>query len=236
MQQLSTQDAPANGESRLTVKGQNTTEATITEQMVAALTHAWAAIQDRHADVPDVVLTIGSGTMGRTPRHGHFAAGRWQRGDTQLAELFVAGESFQRGAGPTLGTLLHEAAHGVCDTLGITDTSRGGKYHNKRFKTQAEAMGLVIEHDRTAGYSITTLPPTTADKYAEVLAELDQAITTYRHTELHATGTAKTSNYVKAECTCPRTIRVGKTVLSEAPITCGQCGSDFQAEDTDDEE
>lgn len=36
----------------------------ITQQLVAASTAAWRAIQDRHPDVPDVVLTLGSGTQG----------------------------------------------------------------------------------------------------------------------------------------------------------------------------
>jgi hypothetical protein len=38
--------------------------ASITERLVAALTAAWGAIQDRHPDVPDIVLTLGSGTLG----------------------------------------------------------------------------------------------------------------------------------------------------------------------------
>lgn len=52
----------------------------ITERLVGALTTAWAAIQARHADVPDVVLTLGSGTLGARRGEvtwGHFAAGRW---------------------------------------------------------------------------------------------------------------------------------------------------------------
>ncbi len=52
----------------------------ITERLVAALTATWRAIQDRHANVPDVVLTLGSGTLGARRGEvtlGHFAAGRW---------------------------------------------------------------------------------------------------------------------------------------------------------------
>jgi hypothetical protein len=129
---------------------------TIAEQLVGALAAAWRAIKARHAEVPDVVLTVGSGTIGVKPgqaRFGHFAAARWQRGDTALAELFVRGEGLQRGAGPVLATLIHQAAHGVAVSRGVKDTSRGGKYHNTKFKDIAESMGLVIAHDPVTGGS-----------------------------------------------------------------------------------
>ncbi|MDN5751619.1 MAG: hypothetical protein L0H64_24495, partial [Pseudonocardia sp.] len=43
----------------------------ITERLVGALTTTWAAIQARHADVPDVVLTPRVGHPRRAPRGGH---------------------------------------------------------------------------------------------------------------------------------------------------------------------
>jgi hypothetical protein len=121
---------------------EQTSPVTIAEQLVGALTAAWRAIQVRHAAVPDVVLTVGSGTIGVKPgqgRFGHFAAARWQRGDEALAELFVGGEGLNRGVGPVLATLIHEAAHGVAFARGVKDTSRGGKYHNKKFKADGAA-------------------------------------------------------------------------------------------------
>ncbi|WP_229686880.1 hypothetical protein [Longimycelium tulufanense] len=213
---------------------------TVSEQLVAALTAAWHAIQAQHPEVPDVVLTVGSGTLGGRPgqvRYGHFAAARWQRGDAQMPELFVAGEGLKRGAGPVLGTLIHEAAHGLAFVRGIKDTSRQGKYHNKRFKALAEELGVVIGHDPVIGYSPTTLPPSTAAEYRQVLTQLEAALTElYRHAEQPGATKPKSSNYVKAMCECPRVIRVGKTVLAEAPITCGACGRDFVAEEAGDED
>ncbi|MGH7745754.1 MAG: hypothetical protein ACREQ5_13345 [Candidatus Dormibacteria bacterium] len=209
---------------------EQTPPATIAEQLVGALTAAWSAIKARHAEVPEVVLTVGSGTIGVKPgqaRFGHFAAARWQRGDEALAELFVGGEGLQRGAGPVLATLIHEAAHGVAFARGVKDTSRGGKYHNKKFKDIAESMGLVIAHDPVIGFSPTTLPPSTAAEYRKAIAALEAAITAYRHAEVAGVSRPKASNYVKAECECPRVIRVGKTVLAQDPIICGGCGKDF---------
>lgn len=86
----------------------------------------WAAIQARHPDVPGVVIALGAGSGGkRGLKLGHFAADRWQRGDGKLPELFVGGEGLSRGSRGVLGTLLHEAAHGVASTRDIQDTSRG---------------------------------------------------------------------------------------------------------------
>ncbi len=218
---------------------EQTPPVTIAEQLVGALTTAWRAIKARHTEVPDVVLTVGSGTIGVKPgqaRFGHFAAARWQRGDEALAELFVGGEGLKRGAGPVLATLIHEAAHGVAFARGVKDTSRGGKYHNKKFKDIAESMGLVIAHDPVIGFSPTTLPPSTAEQYRKVIATLDAAITAYRHAEVAGVSRPKASNYVKAECECPRTIRVGKTVLALGPILCGTCGKEFCAEEAGDED
>ncbi len=40
---------------------------------------------------------------------------------------------------------------------GSQDTSRGGKYHNKKFKDIAESMGLVISHDPVIGHHVAAL-------------------------------------------------------------------------------
>lgn len=95
----------------------------ITLPLVAALETAWSAIQHRHRDVPDVVLTLGAGSIGERGalRLGHFAAARWQHGEAErLPELFVGGEGLQRTPAEILGTLLHEAAHGVAHVRSIS--------------------------------------------------------------------------------------------------------------------
>lgn len=50
---------------------------------------------------------------------------------------------------------------------GIADTSKGGKYHNKHFKSIAEERGLIIEYVQYIGYSKTT--PT--EDFIAVLSE-----------------------------------------------------------------
>ena len=48
--------------------------------LVAALEATWTAIRTHHPDVPAVVVTLGSGTIGTrraATTLGHFAATRW---------------------------------------------------------------------------------------------------------------------------------------------------------------
>ena len=81
--------------------------------MLAALEAAWETIRERHPEVPAVVMTLGSGTIGvkaGTIRLGHFAAARWNAvgGDGQgaMAEIFVAGEGLRGPIDPEDGPVL----------------------------------------------------------------------------------------------------------------------------------
>lgn len=207
--------------------------ASFTAELVAALDRAWAAIQARHPEVPDVVLTIGSGTLGRRAgqeRLGHFAADRWQRGDdpARVPELFVGGEGLRRGAADVLATLLHEAAHGLAHTRGIKDTSRQGRYHNARYQALALELGLLVEEVGAIGWSATRLPPSTAQLYHRELAGIQRALVAYRHPETRDEGKPKSNNGTVARCDCGRQFRITRTVLNLAPITCAACGSPFE--------
>lgn len=215
----------------------------VTLPLVTAIEATWTAIRDRHPDVPPVVVTLGSGTLGErgNMRLGHFAAGRWQVGEDAHAELFVGGEGLQRGAADVLATLLHEAAHGIASTRDIQDTSRQGRYHNRRFKTLAEEVGLTVTDDPKIGYSPSELTTTAADTYAAQLDQLGAALTAYRHPEpTSGRGKNKSSgNGIVALCACPdpRRVRVRSREMFElGPITCGLCGEPFTAEADEDQD
>jgi hypothetical protein len=101
-------------------------------RLVAALEAAWGAIGTHHPEVPDAVLVMASGSdpRSRALTLGHFTAGRWHLpDDTRRPEVLVSGEGLRRGAVDVLGTLLHEAAHGLAHARRIKDTSRQGRYH-----------------------------------------------------------------------------------------------------------
>ncbi|KAB2376994.1 hypothetical protein [Actinomadura montaniterrae] len=235
----------------------------ITLALVDAIERTWAAIRRRHPDVPRVVVTIGSGTIGAARGAvtlGHYAGARWvHQEDGDLPELFVGGEGLQRGAVDVLGTLLHESAHGLAAARDIKDTSRQGRWHNARYKALGEEVGLTLAKDERIGWSLTSVPDETAQTYAAEVERLAAAITAYRRSE-HiarlgpgtggaggededggATGKdtrASSNNGRAAVCRCepPRRIRVAPTVLALGAITCGCCKSEFLAGQDEEEQ
>jgi len=206
------------------------TTTTITVPLVAAIEEAWAAIQERHEDVPEVVVTLASGNGRGGMAYGHFAASRWARGDALVHELLVGGEGLQRGGRAVLGTLIHEAAHAAAEARGIKDTSRQGRFHNTRFKAIGEEFGLTLTKDPSIGWSITDVPDTTADSYRHAIDALDAAIVAYRLTDI-GTVSKKTNNGVVAVCECGRKLRVSRSTFEVGPIVCGVCNAEFEAED-----
>lgn len=198
--------------------------------LVAALEAAWAAIVARHPDVPDAVIVVAPGS-GRRPdqlKLGHFAAGRWDVSGHDRPEVLVGGEGLRRGALDVLGTLLHEAAHGLGFARGARTTSRGGRYHNQHYRALAVEVGLEVSRDGTRGWSATAVPPGSATAYAEVVGQLDTALVLWRRAERSGGGT-RSRNPSPCTCGCGRRIRVAESTLAEGPIVCGCCGGEFQS-------
>src|SRR5690606_12694570 len=188
--------------------------------------------------------TTGSGSMGKGGglTLGLSAPKRWVRGDDDVHELFVGGEVVARGAGDVRGTLLHEAAHGIAAARKIQDTSRQGRYHNAKFRALATEVGIDVEHSTRLGYSTTTVPAATAEKYAAEIAQLTGAINAYRRSESvvmsggvggdgGGIGNTRTSsnNGLSLACGCGRKIRASVSVAEAGPILCGLCGEPFAA-------
>jgi hypothetical protein len=207
-------------------------------RLVAALEHAWTAIRTHHPDVPQVVIVVASGSdaRGRRLHLGHFAAGRWQLtspdASSDRAEVLVSGEGLQRGPVDVLGTLLHEAAHGLAHARRIGDTSRQGRYHNRRYATLAGELDLDVAYVQPIGWSATSVPEPTAARYAEVLAELAAALVLWRYAEqVSPAGPGRSRNALACSCACGRRIRVARSVLELAPILCGGCAQPFEPKD-----
>ena len=64
----------------------------------------------------------------------------------------------------TLDTMIHEMVHLYCRENDIKEVSRGGKYHNGRFKAEAEKRGL--ECYRCGQYGWNTKPSDKLIEYA----------------------------------------------------------------------
>jgi hypothetical protein len=198
-------------------------------KVLAVLEDTWTAIRRNHGQVPPVVLIIASGTDSKQPRWGHYASGRWYASNIKHAEVMVSGEGLARTPRDVLATLLHEAAHALAAARGITDTSRQGRYHNKKYAALARELGLDVTATVGFGWTITTVPDTTADQYAGQLDALKDAMTIWRNAE-HTPAAAKgrSTNLIAAACSCGRKIRVAASTLDEAPIICRACDGHFK--------
>lgn len=83
----------------------------------------------------------------------------WQDrdGDEGYFEINICAEHLARPFGEVAGTMLHEMVHLYNLQNGVKDTSRGGTYHNKRFREAAEAHGLTVEETEKYGWTKTDL-------------------------------------------------------------------------------
>lgn len=197
--------------------------------LVATLEQAWAAIVDQHPEVPEVVVVVpGSGGRARELKLGHLAAGRWEVEGGQRSELLVGGEGLALGPKELLNTLLHEAAHGLGWARGVQNTSRGGRYHNRRYKALAEEMGLGVAQVGSVGWSGTTVLEPTLERYRSTLAEIEASVVLWRRAEAGGGGgTAGGRNLLACRCRCGRRIRVARATLADGPVLCGCCDHAF---------
>jgi hypothetical protein len=183
--------------------------------------------------VPEAVLVVASGSEGKRLNLGHFAPHRWQVNGADRHEILVGGEGLQRSPVDVLGTLLHEAAHGLAQARGVQDTSRGGRYHNRRYAALARELGLDVATVEPIGWSATTVPETTAAGYAGQLEEFAAALVLWRRQEHHIGSATRSRNLLACTCPCGRKLRAARTTLEEAPILCGACAQPFEPADSD---
>lgn len=64
----------------------------------------------------------------------------WKSGDDEYYEINICAEHLNRSIKEVCATLIHEMVH--LDNLydGVSDTSAGGRYHNKKFKEPLKLM------------------------------------------------------------------------------------------------
>jgi len=198
--------------------------------VVRALEKAWGEIRVAHPDVPTVVMIVASGSSGRTLKWGHYAEGRWtsNKKNDKAPEVLISGEGFQRGATDVMGTLLHEAAHGMAATRKLQDTSRDGRYHNKVFKQLAEELGLTVGKQGTRGLAATSMPPETIKKWRRVITDLSTVIKSYRFAEGPRGGSKSENRQLLAICQCRRKIRLSRETYDAGPIICRVCERHFE--------
>lgn len=102
--------------------------------------------------LPVAMITIQSSRGA----YGHCTTQKvWASGTGRYYELNLGAEYLSRPIENVLATLMHEMVHIYCLENGIKDTSNGGRYHNTRFKQEAEKRGLSISKASYIGWSVT---------------------------------------------------------------------------------
>lgn len=146
--------------------------------IVQALERAWEDIRSNHPEVKPVTIITGSALTNGA--WGHHWPDRWAEAEAQgrTPELFVAGELFGLGAKFVLQVMLHEAAHNLAYARDIKDTSRQGRYHNRKFAELATEMGMTPPEapHKVHGFHQTSITEETEARYFSTLVELETSI------------------------------------------------------------
>jgi hypothetical protein len=216
--------------------------------VVRACEQAWRDIQAHHPDLPDVVVILGSGVeRGRLVKLGHWWTGRWIADGEARGEVLLAGEALHLAPAEVFEVLLHEAAHGINAARRIPDTSRGGRYHNRRFAATASEVLLHADLLPPYGYAATKLTADAEQRYAATIERLGETMRIARSIGRDvkigagaedgleggrgADGSdrgGRRRDAVTAKCDCGRQFRMAPSVYEQGPVVCGHCGSTFR--------
>jgi hypothetical protein len=214
--------------------------------LVAACEDAWRTIQHHHPAVPDVVIVLGTGVeRGRLVKLGHWWDARWIADGKPRGEVLLAGEALHLPAEAVLDVLLHEAAHGFNAARGVKDSSRGGRYHNARFRTTAQELGLLAEQVPPYGWAQTSIGPEAQERYRDEIARISDATRIARRlaadvrigsdAEVGDPNRLQTADGQRAQrqepltCGCGRRMRMAPSVFAQGPVQCGMCGQPFSS-------
>lgn len=116
----------------------------ITDKMsraVSQLEHIYHALNADfwEDELPVPIITVQS----KPGTYGHSSLTKvWKKREDDAYELNIAAEVLSYPIEETIDTMLHEMVHLYCRENGIKEVSRGGKYHNGKFREIAEAHGL----------------------------------------------------------------------------------------------
>lgn len=177
--------------------------------------------------LPQPIITVQSSPKA----YGHCSTKKiWKKGedgkDEGQYEINIGAEFLNRPSEYTAATMLHEMVHLYCRENDLEETCQNGRYHNKLFKQECEARGLVIEYDRTNGYS-TSLP---GESFVENLRSNGFALEVpfARHT---LTKEKKKAERTKAhKYICPICGQAVSTT-QELSLICGKCNATMERED-----
>lgn len=187
-------------------------------------------------ELPEPAITIQ--TSGKRKSMGWCSTKEvWsdRKGSIKKYELNISAEYLNIEFMDTMDTLLHEMVHLYNAINGVKDCSRGGTYHNKRFKTECEKRGFYFTEskpDKKYGWSFAKLTEETKetistlgiDHSAFVLARKDftkKGSEGGTGEEGESEGEEKKPKSYK--WTCPTCKLIVRSTKENVNIKCGDC-------------
>ena len=190
-------------------------------------------------ELEEPIITIQS-----TPgAYGHVTVGKtWKRKDDWRHELNMAADWLERPIEDLTATLIHEMVHLYNIKKGIQDCSRGGTYHNKKFKEEAEKHMISIEKNEKYGWTITK-PTEELVNYIISQGWEEIRISRFPLAGLRGPAGDKTKGgdtqppageekptRTRWKHVCPKCKAIARTT-KEFPLICGICNVEMEIED-----
>lgn len=147
----------------------------------------------------------------------------------EFFEINICAEYLSRPFADVASTMLHEMVHLYNIMNGVKDCSRGGTYHNNKFKDSAEKHGLICHKDEKYGWTDTTLNFEAAETVTEFMEIIDKtSFSLYRDGEKKKEekkgGKSNSRKYV-CPC-CGLIVRATK----EVKVICADCDEILELE------
>ena len=138
-----------------------------------------------------------------------------------------------RTSAEVVETLLHEMCHYHNKVNNIKDCS--GNVHNKKFKSSAERVGLIVEKGKGVGYGYTSMSDDLKAYMDEVVKPNEEAFEYFRSVPMKLSGGGGIRKKNVFKYTCPD---CGAEVKGKRDMTikCGLCDVVMKMEDIDDED
>lgn len=172
-------------------------------QLDTAVSGFWQAVRGTHSELPELAPAINA----RYPA-----------------------EPLPATASKVAASILREAVHELADVHEASVVSRGGRYHNKLFRTYAAELGLQADEDGTRGWAAVSLPEETAQRYAAELDAIDRVLAEHPvpaevRPPKRAGQKADSGARVAAVCQCtpPNRIWLFRSLLEQQIVSCTKC-------------
>jgi hypothetical protein len=140
----------------------------LTKQIEKAFDHFNVKLFDGKLNRPAITIQRDAGTYGWCSIYEVWGNGSGRDG---MRELNLTANYLRRHALDRWGTLIHEMVHLSNLQNGVLDCNPSNQYHNKKFKTLAESVGLVVTKEGHRGWCRTRVATSHLDGINPVAEE-----------------------------------------------------------------